>query len=173
MDTLEALVAAEAIRQAACRYSRGVDRLDPALMKSAYHPDATDDHGVYVGNAHEFCDWVIARHQGKDGATMHCILNHAIELDDANRARGEVYNVTYRVRSEDDGAETLDTAWGRYVDRYERREGEWRIAHRTWVHEFSHCQPLRRSATAFEKFRQGADDRGRPPAVLGPAAFGQ
>ncbi len=40
---------AEAIRQAALRYCRGVDRLDAELMFSAYHDDATDDHGVFVG----------------------------------------------------------------------------------------------------------------------------
>ena len=43
--------AAEAIRQAALRYCRGVDRLDAELMRSAYHDDATDDHGVFVGPA--------------------------------------------------------------------------------------------------------------------------
>jgi len=47
------------IRQVAARYSRGVDRLDGDLMKSAYWADATDDHGVFVGNAMDFCDRVI------------------------------------------------------------------------------------------------------------------
>jgi len=43
--------AAEAIRQAALRYCRGVDRLDPELMLSAYHDGATDDHGIFSGPA--------------------------------------------------------------------------------------------------------------------------
>jgi len=38
----------DAIRQVAARYARGVDRLDGDLMKSAYWPEATDDHGVFV-----------------------------------------------------------------------------------------------------------------------------
>ena len=53
----------DAIRQVAARYARGVDRLDGDLMKSAYWPEATDDHGVFVGNAMAFCDRVIDSHQ--------------------------------------------------------------------------------------------------------------
>ena len=49
--TVEQLLATEACREAARRYSYGVDRLDAEVMKSAYWPDATDDHGVFVGNA--------------------------------------------------------------------------------------------------------------------------
>jgi hypothetical protein len=31
------------------RYSRGIDRLDRDMLLSAYHPDAIDDHGMFVG----------------------------------------------------------------------------------------------------------------------------
>jgi hypothetical protein len=44
----------DAIRQVVARYARGVDRLDAEVMKSAYWPEATDDHGVFVGNATVF-----------------------------------------------------------------------------------------------------------------------
>ena len=174
MENADAVVAAEAIRQAACRYCRGVDRLDLELMQSAYHPDATDDHGIFVGNAHEFCAFAIDRHGQKDTATMHCILNHAIEIDDADHARGEVYNVTYRIRSADGGGEEMHTAWGRYVDRYERRGGTWAISHRLWIHEFSQMGTLERSTgTNFAAMHQGYDDRGGGRAELGPGAFGR
>ncbi len=43
--------AEEQIRRAVARYAHGVDRLDVEVMKSAYWPDATDDHGVYVGGS--------------------------------------------------------------------------------------------------------------------------
>ena len=49
----------EAIRECALRYARGVDRLDADLMKSAYWPDATDDHGRFVGNGWEFAERVV------------------------------------------------------------------------------------------------------------------
>ena len=53
--------AAEAIRQAALRYCRGVDRLDAELMRSAYQDDATDDHGVFAGPAADLCARVVKR----------------------------------------------------------------------------------------------------------------
>ena len=41
---------------------RGVDRLDVELMKSAYWEGATDDHGVFVGDAWEFCEMCMEAH---------------------------------------------------------------------------------------------------------------
>ena len=147
------------IRQVAARYSRGVDRLDLATMQSAYWPDAIDDHGVYVGDAMAFCERVVASH-ARFESTMHCVMNHWIDVVDGATAHGEVYNVTY-LRSVVDGTPVLDTWWGRYVDRYECRIGEWRIIHRVCVHEGTE----RREVTAAmpidaARFRQGHEDRG-------------
>ena len=111
---LDAAAAAEAIRQAALRYCRGVDRLDAELMRSAYHDDATDDHGVFVGSAADLCTRVMRSHRRYE-ATMHCVLNHAIEITDDSHATGEVYNVTYLLRAADGGRQ-LDTWWGRYLE---------------------------------------------------------
>ena len=155
----------EAIRDAAHRYSRGVDRLDAELMKSAYWPDATDDHGVFVGNAIAFCDRVVSSH-GRFTATMHCILNHAIEIDDETIAHGEVYNVTYLHRTDDEGQRWLDTWWGRYLDRYECRKldggrEDWRIVDRVCVHEWTRSERVDAAMPiAADQFRQGSGDRG-------------
>ena len=105
--------AAEAIRQAVLRYCRGVDRLDAELMRSAYHDDATDDHGVFAGSAADLCARVVRSHRRYE-ATMHCVLNHAIDLVDDSHATGEIYNVTYLVRATDGGRQ-LDTWWGRFT----------------------------------------------------------
>ena len=79
--TLEQLIDLENIKNVARRYCRGVDRLDPDEMKSAYWPDATDDHGVFVGNAWEFVDHCMVSHL-RWKSTSHCIFNHVIELDE-------------------------------------------------------------------------------------------
>jgi ketosteroid isomerase-like protein len=152
--------AAEAIRQAALRYCRGVDRLDEALMRSAYHDDATDDHGVFVGPASELCARVVRSHRRYE-STMHCVLNHAIEVADDEHASGEVYNVTYLLRRDPDGSCHLDTWWGRYLDQYERRDGRWAITHRTCVHEWTRSEPLGPAMPIdAQRFRQGSADRG-------------
>jgi hypothetical protein len=85
--------AAEAIRQAALRYCRGVDRLDRELMLSAYHDGATDDHGVFNGPATDLCARVVESHRRYE-ATMHCVLNHSIDVTDERHAAAEVYNIT-------------------------------------------------------------------------------
>jgi hypothetical protein len=158
--TAERAAAAESIRQAALRYCRGVDRLDAELMFSAYHADATDDHGVFVGPARELCDRVVHSHRRYD-ATMHCILNHAIDFVDDTTATGEVYNITY-LRQTIDGSPHLHTWWVRYLDRYESRDGRWAIAHRVCVHEWTRSEPAG-PAMPIEasRFRQGNADRVR------------
>jgi hypothetical protein len=131
-------VAAEAIRQAVLRYCRGVDRLDGELMRSAYHDDATDDHGVFVGSAADLCRRVA----------------------DDSHATGEVYNITYLLRAAGGGRQ-LDTWWGRYLDRYECREGRWAIVHRVCVHEWTRTEPLGAvMPIEAQLFRQGREDRG-------------
>lgn len=159
--TVQQLADREAIRDVVTRYAHGIDRLDGPHMKSAYWPDAIDDHGSFVGNAHEFVDRCMASH-GRFRSTMHCVLNHAITLDaDGQHATGEVYNVTYLFRID---PHTLDTWHGRYLDRYEQRDGEWRIIHRTCVHEASTSVPMPAPMPMdWQAYRSGADDRGLLP----------
>jgi hypothetical protein len=169
VDALERLVAVEAVRQAVLRYCRGVDRLDVALMQSAYLPGAVDDHGPYVGDAAAFCERVVASHARYD-ATMHCVLNHAIEVDGPRDARGEVYVVTQLLRTAEDGVAWQDTWWGRYRDRYAEQDGRWGIAHRVCVHEWTSTQPRGPAMTApVAAYTQGSADRGTG-ALLGPPA---
>jgi hypothetical protein len=168
MDTIQRLAATEAIRQAVARYARGVDRLDVALMQSAYWPDAIDDHGVYVGDAMAFCERVVDSH-ARFASTMHCNMNHAIEIDDDGlTAQGEVYNMTFLLRVPDEGPTIVDHWMGRYLDRYECRDGDWRIAYRVCVHEWTRSSPIDEAMPiATELFRPGSADRGTG-APLGP-----
>ena len=162
--TAEELSIIEACRQAALRYCRGVDRLDPDCMKSAYWPEATDDHGTFVGNAYEFVEHCMASHTRWDW-TMHTVLNHLVEVDDADHARGEVYNVTWLQRPTGE----LDVWFGRYLDRYEQREGDWRIIERVCVHEGDRTVPPGTPMPmAADLFRQGDWDRPAEGRPVGP-----
>lgn len=154
-----------AIEDVARRYCRGVDRLDAALMKSAYWPEATDDHGVFVGNAFEFVEMCMVAHL-RWRSTSHCIFNHHIELDpDGVHARGEIYNVTYLFQRD---ADVLDTWHGRYLDRYEKRDSDWRIIERVCVHEGTHSQAIEPMAIEHPGFRQGHFDRPSSGRPVGP-----
>ena len=146
----------ECIRDAANRYCRGLDRLDEALMKSAYWPDAVDNHGLFVGNAMEFVEMCMVSHL-RWRSTNHCIFNHSIELDaDGSRASGEAYNVTYLFQKDND---VLDTWHGRYLDVYEKRDDEWRIIERVCVYEGSTTESISPMKMDIQKFRQGSLDR--------------
>lgn len=120
------------IRECLLRYTRGVDRHDRALMLSAYHPDAVDEHGVANGVAADFCDWAIGWHGEFQHQHQHIINNTVIELD-GNTAHSETYYTFFGDNRE--GPPTL--AFGRYVDRLEKRSGEWRIAHRICVNQYA------------------------------------
>lgn len=162
--TPQQLADREAIRDVAIRYCRGVDRLDVDVLKSAYWPDATDHHGDFVGNAHEFAEHCMTAHL-RWSWTMHKIFNHLIDLDDTTSARGEIYNVSTLCRA-DTGE--IETWHGRYLDRYEKRGDEWRIIERVCVHEGTSTISAPPMAIVVETFHQGAEDRATPGRPIGP-----
>jgi hypothetical protein len=46
---LQQLIDKLEIHEVLTRYCRGIDRCDAELLESVYHPDATDNHGQFVG----------------------------------------------------------------------------------------------------------------------------
>jgi ketosteroid isomerase-like protein len=130
MMSIEEISAHLEIRQLLNRYCRGVDRGDIDLIKSVYHPDAIDDHGPWVGPGVEFADAIVPMLDGSHGIGQHHITNVLIELD-GSKAAVESYFLGFHPDKTSDGRVTGLT--GRYLDRFERRNGEWRIAHRKVV----------------------------------------
>ena len=71
------------------------------------------------------------------------------------------------------GADVVDTWCGRYLDHYEEHDGDWRIAARVCVHEWTRTDPiLQTMPIATELFRQGSTDRGTH-SPLGPGLAAQ
>jgi hypothetical protein len=128
-----------AIRQVLLRYSRGIDRRDAELVRSCYHEDATDSHGRFYGTRDEFVEWVIPQ-LGRYASTSHFLMNMLIESD-GDSALSETYATAYHWA--DDEADTRGNyiVGFRYIDRFARRHGEWRIAERVvaldWVQDWS------------------------------------
>lgn len=119
----------QAIRDQLTNYCRGVDRLDRALLLSVYHPDAIDDHGLFVGGPEAFADWAFAYHGAMQSSHQHIITNHTCELD-GDVAHTETYWLFAGVNN--DGS-PITIGGGRYIDRFERRNGQWKIAARKCV----------------------------------------
>ena len=136
---IEELVAKAQITDLVYRYSRGVDRLDADLLRSVYWPDGTDDHGIFAGNAMDYVDWVMA-YVGAWISTHHDNTNIMIELDGDTAFAESHWTGWYRLRAGEDIVDNVSN--GRYLDRFERRNGEWRIAHRVCVSDWNRSAPF-------------------------------
>lgn len=162
----QAIVDKSEIHDVVMRYCRAVDRLDEELLRSCYHPDSYDDHGHFKGNGHDFAAFIIRSLPERSHHTTHSVANVLIELDpdDGDVARSEAYSLAYLRRTDDDGCEWLDMFSGRYVDRFERRDGTWRIARRVVVHDWSTSTPLQGGSfpLPMDGFVQGRRDRDDP-----------
>jgi hypothetical protein len=132
---LEELLARRQIEDLVLRYSRGIDRLDAEAVRSCYHPDGTDEHTGFSGVRDDFVEWVMAAVRRFDG-TMHLVCNHYSEVD-GERAVAESYGLAYHWGSPREDIRRNFVSAFRYVDRLERREGEWRIAARAAVREWT------------------------------------
>jgi hypothetical protein len=120
------------------KLARGIDRCDEALIASVFWPDATDDHGTFKGTAKDFVPWVIPVLRGME-RTSHQICNTLVEVRGARAFSESYFIATHRIHEK--GAARDMIAAGRYLDRCEQRGGEWRIAHRQTVYDYTTNQP--------------------------------
>ncbi|WP_238888085.1 nuclear transport factor 2 family protein [Mycobacterium sp. IDR2000157661] len=121
------------ILQCVQRYARGMDRRDRALLRSAYHDDAVDDHVGFVGPVEEFIDWAFAYHSTQT-RYQHYLLNHTAEVS-GDEAHAETYYLF--VGTDREPADHITLSGGRYIDRMERRDGHWAIVDRVCVVEWN------------------------------------
>ena len=129
---LRALLDREAIRDCLYRYCRGIDRCDEAALRSAYWEDATDCHGAWNGSACGFITQALQR-LASGGRRVHQVSNVLIELHGEAAA---VESSFLALQASADRPQLETFLCGRYVDRFERRHGEWRIASRTVVYDW-------------------------------------
>ena len=134
MKTVDELLSWHQIYDLLCDYMRAQDRLDPALHRSVFHDDATTDYGSFKGGADAFVAFaqgVLADH----AANHHMIGQVRIDFE-GETAFGEVYFQAFHRVDDND-------LWvsGRYVDRYERRDGAWKIAHRSELVDWLRVEP--------------------------------
>ncbi|EQA99184.1 hypothetical protein FHS51_004122 [Sphingobium wenxiniae] len=124
-----------AIRAALARYCRGIDRGDPVLIASAYWPEAEDHHGVFDGNAHEFARWIVPHLAKEYTLTQHLLGQSLIQMSGPDAAAVETY-FSSRHGHARNGVRMVEMVSGRYIDRFARRAGEWRIADRLLIVDF-------------------------------------
>jgi hypothetical protein len=114
------------------RYTRGVDRIDVELIRSAFHPDAVDYHGPVTGSVEDFLAYWLPLQPSRQ-VSQHYIANTSIDLAGDTAHVETYYTYFHKAR----GETQLTTYGGRYADRFERRAGEWRIAMRVVIREWA------------------------------------
>jgi ketosteroid isomerase-like protein len=133
---LEELEARTAIEDCLKRFARAVDRQDWKLARELYHDDAFDDHGFFKGPPDAFLAHIAKLHELQEHS-MHFNTNVLIEFESRSRAFVETYVLVLQ-RFHDRRV----TASARYLDRFEKRAGEWRVAHRTLVFGDTLAEPM-------------------------------
>lgn len=150
VDRLQEIIDRQDIHDVAMRYCRACDRVDENLLRTVFHSDAYLSYGTFDGGAQEFVPWVINHISTGFTHGFHSIANEYVVLD-GDVAHGELYAIIHNNAVTEEGL-VDSTLGGRYLDKYERREGEWRIAHRLFVLDWVE------SGAPMEKPSEGATD---------------
>jgi ketosteroid isomerase-like protein len=139
---LQRLLDEAAIARLLALYPRALDRKDHALLASLFHPGAIDEHGVYNGSASGFVDFM--REVSKPGVHWtHHNGTQIIEIE-GDVAHAETYCIAL-CRQGPRGTEGFDKQIFlrlRYLDRVEKRDGQWKIAHRRVVYSPCHVSDV-------------------------------
>jgi hypothetical protein len=126
------LAARRDITDAVHRYMRGLDRLDAALQRTAFHDDAHVDCGLMAGPVDDFITFAQDMLAGMEG-THHMLGQCRIELHDDANASGECYFQAWHGTRDETGTPGDLFISGRYIDEYACKNGEWRISKRKLI----------------------------------------
>ncbi len=123
-----------AIQDCLATYCRGIDRLDVALIASAYWPDALEDHGIFKGTGQEFAPWIVKFLDESYQFTAHRLGQSSVVLKGASAAGETYFSSLHKLRAGD--GTRYEAVDGRYADTFQRRGEEWRISARTVILDF-------------------------------------
>jgi len=138
----------EDIRDVITAYSRAIDRRDRALLDRLFWADGSCDYGAFRGTSVEFVDWAMNR-TAQFSRSQHMLGQILIHVS-GERAGAETYFTALQTPIGQTPACADESVSGRYLDRLEKRNGEWRIHTRL---------------VAFEWLRHFPDTIGWPPDV--------
>jgi hypothetical protein len=128
------------IEQILVRYCVAVDRCDLDMLQSAFWPDAVADYGMGELNAQVFAAGLIPSLQSMR-LTHHSLSNILVHFaDDLRSAKVQTYCTAFHLAEAEGGLQEM-VVGGRYLDRFENRDGEWKIASRLYVMDWNRNTP--------------------------------
>ncbi|WP_157220739.1 nuclear transport factor 2 family protein [Flavisphingomonas formosensis] len=157
-DELRYLVDKQRVHDLLARYCRGVDRVDRDMIASVFHPDGTCEFGALLLEGRDAIADAISKAAGGCILTFHMIGNHLVEFH-GDVAASEAYYLSAST-VEVDGSKQLRMRAGRYADRLERRDGEWKLKTRVVVEDWCKFMdlPLLPEGVSFRPGQQGTTD---------------
>ncbi len=152
--THEQLADRLAIQDVLHLHSRGLDRLDKDAIQCAYWPEAEVDYGSYKGSAHVFAELVVGALGQAYELTRHCLSNTLLNVAGNSAWSESSVNAAHLLP----GAREELLFYGRYLDKLEKRDAQWKILHRQVVMDWSKRLPVQdeRSGEAFAALAKGA-----------------
>ncbi|MET8651129.1 MULTISPECIES: nuclear transport factor 2 family protein [Nocardia] len=132
-EEVQALLDKQSIREQIVRLARGEDRRDAVAITASFWKDATTDFGIFSGSFDDYLNWVVP---GSPAVilTQHMLGQTLVELD-GDIGLAETYVDAYHRVDMGEGERDISLG-GRYLDRFERRDGQWRIAKRTMLYDW-------------------------------------
>lgn len=164
MNTTQGLIASAteladklAIQDVLFNHSRGLDRLNADILKTCYWPEAEVDYGSFKGSALQFCELVVQALPAQYELTQHALANSLIEIHSDTALVESCVTARHLLL----GATEEMVFCGRYLDRLERREDQWKMLHRHVVMDWSHRQAVadERGHEAFSALSKGGHEQ--------------
>lgn len=138
---LQALLDREAITAVIHRRARTTDQRDLEGSLACYHPGGTEDHEGFDGPVDEYLRTASPAFMADSPVEVcsHLIGNVEIDLD-GEMATAQCYFICC-LTSVEDGLRRSFINAGRYLDEFEKRDGEWRINRRRCLYDWSRSDP--------------------------------
>ncbi|WP_275559117.1 nuclear transport factor 2 family protein [Streptomyces sp. 5-6(2022)] len=151
---MSALIDRQLIWDCLLRYCRGIDRLDLDLIRSAFWEDGIDAHGPVDGSVNDFLALWLPAQPNRD-VCFHMVSNQSVEINGYGADAEAYFMAATKLKGQDE----LELIGGRYVDRYEKREGEWRIKTRVMVLDWQGVMDASAMPARMAKRHNGSRDR--------------
>ena len=156
---LTELLDKQSISDVIMTYARAIDQMDESMLRSVFHPDSQHAHG-FVGPS---SDPSLPSKPGEPGdfvayafevlnthtRTQHQLGNIFIELEGSDAFAETYFTAYHRMRAKGDPM-AAENAYhtemdflvgGRYLNRFQKRDGVWKISQRTGLTDWMRTEP--------------------------------
>lgn len=152
-------------------YAHACDRCDTTAMAAVYWDDSWDDHGITQAAGPEFARIMTGR-IAKETQTLSHLLGQSLIQVHGDEAGAETYFIAVMMNTAPDGTPKCNQLGGRYVDQLERRDGQWKIKHRTAVRDWSISLKIEEDSYAKAQLKSGQRSNADPSCAALKRAHG-